>query len=37
MRDPDELAKALDDDDDDDRLNERNGSPSGVRNDEWRD
>lgn len=44
MRDPDELAKALDDDDEDAsgssrryNDNDRNGSPSGVRNDEWRE
>jgi hypothetical protein len=41
MQDPDELAKALDDDDDEAgssrRYNDRNGSPSGVRNDEWRE
>lgn len=40
MRDPDELARALDDDDEEDnggRYNDRAGSPSGVRNDEWRD
>lgn len=42
MQDPDELAKALDDDDDEAgsssrRFSDRNGSPSGVRNDEWRE
>lgn len=51
MRDPDELARALDEDDDDDDdgvkngkknkdgrpYSDRNGSPSGVRNDEWRE
>lgn len=42
MRDPDDLAKALDDDDDDGTLpgphQGSNGEPSGVRGgDEWRD
>lgn len=38
MKDPDELAKALDEDDDENSpFNDRAGSPSGVRNDEWRD
>ena len=42
MRDPDDLAKALDDDDDDGTLpgphQGANGEPSGVRGgDEWRD
>lgn len=43
MRDPDELARALDDDDDNDgkknkgRYRDENGAPSGIRNDEWND
>lgn len=40
MKDPDELARALDDDDDDNSgryRDEGNGASSGIRNDEWRD
>jgi hypothetical protein len=42
MRDPDELARALDDDEGDDKgpstQADRNGSPSGIQNgSEWRD
>ena len=44
MQDPDELAKALDDEDDEDDARARkdrddnNGAPSGIRSgDEWRD
>lgn len=36
MKDPDELARALDDDDDNE-YRDHNGASSGVRNDEWRD
>lgn len=37
MRDPDELARALDDDDSDGFHDEDEGSSSGIRNDEWED
>jgi len=40
MKDPDELARALDEDDEDDTLPHAqpgNAGPSGVRNDEWND
>ena len=43
MKDPDELARALDEDDDEGngensrQYRDGNGSSSGIRNDEWRD